>query len=225
MSRQYAQLLTKEFLIKEYTINFKSTGKIALLIGCDKATILNYLKKYKIKRKKHSEYIGSKATGYKDGRTINKKQYYREYYKSYSKANREKINKKQRLWAKNNRQKINKQKSEYYYTYLKYNINFKLLTNLRTKLNQSLKYNSKLKTTKKLLDCSIEFLKLWLKLQFKRGMNWNNYGKKGWHIDHIRPCCSFDLKYADQQTACFHYTNLQPLWAEENMAKGGKYVQ
>ena len=48
-------------------------------------------------------------------------------------------------------------------------------------------------------------------------MAWSNYGK--WHIDHIEPCANFDLSIPEEQTACFHYTNLQPLWAEENLKK------
>ena len=52
-------------------------------------------------------------------------------------------------------------------------------------------------------------------------MSWDNYGK--WHIDHVRPCSSFDLTDAKQQEECFHYTNLQPLWAAENLQKGSKW--
>ena len=51
-------------------------------------------------------------------------------------------------------------------------------------------------------------------------MNWNNIGK--WHIDHIKPCKSFDLTKSDEQKKCFHYTNLQPLWALDNIKKGAK---
>ncbi len=42
------------------------------------------------------------------------------------------------------------------------------------------------------------------------------------HVDHIRPCASFDLTRASQQRACFHFTNLQPLWAADNRRKGAK---
>jgi hypothetical protein len=52
-------------------------------------------------------------------------------------------------------------------------------------------------------------------------MTWENHGS--WHIDHRIPICSFDLKEEEEQKKCFHYTNLQPLWAAENLSKGGKY--
>jgi len=55
-------------------------------------------------------------------------------------------------------------------------------------------------------------------------MNWNNYGYYGWHIDHIKPCSSFDLSKDLEQRKCFHYTNLQPLLAKDNLEKGAKYV-
>jgi hypothetical protein len=51
-------------------------------------------------------------------------------------------------------------------------------------------------------------------------MNWENQGE--WHIDHILPCASFDLTKEEEQRKCFHYTNLQPLWAKDNMIKGSK---
>ena len=59
---------------------------------------------------------------------------------------------------------------------------------------------------------------------FVDGMSWDNYGPTGWHIDHIKPCASFDLTNQDEQRQCFHYTNLQPLWAADNIRKGAKMV-
>ena len=55
-------------------------------------------------------------------------------------------------------------------------------------------------------------------------MNWNNCGLGGWEIDHILPCNSFDLSDPKQQELCFNYTNLQPLWAIDNIKKGAFYV-
>jgi hypothetical protein len=73
-----------------------------------------------------------------------------------------------------------------------------------------------------LVGCTPEFLKQYLASQFQPGMSWDNHG--AWHIDHRKPCASFDLTDPAQQKACFHYTNLQPLWAEENLRKGSRYA-
>ena len=55
-------------------------------------------------------------------------------------------------------------------------------------------------------------------------MTWENWSRAGWHIDHIKPLASFNLQNLDQLTEACHYTNLQPLWAEENLVKGDRYV-
>ena len=51
------------------------------------------------------------------------------------------------------------------------------------------------------------------------GMTWQNWNKNGWHIDHIKQCCTFDLSKPEEQKECFHYTNLRPLWANENLSR------
>jgi hypothetical protein len=73
-----------------------------------------------------------------------------------------------------------------------------------------------------LLGCTIEQLWIHLEKTFKPGMTRENYGK--WHVDHIIPCASFDLTIPEQQTKCFHYTNLQALWASENIIKSDKIL-
>ena len=84
----------------------------------------------------------------------------------------------------------------------------------------------KAERTAALVGCSIEALKSHLESQFAPGMDWSNFGrKKGiqcWEIDHILPCASFDLTDPEQQKRCFHFTNLQPLWATENRKKSAK---
>lgn len=75
-------------------------------------------------------------------------------------------------------------------------------------------------STLKLLGCSIEECWKHLESKFKSGMTRENYGL--WHVDHIRPCSSFDLTDFEQRKICFHYSNLQPLWAEDNLKKGAK---
>lgn len=55
-------------------------------------------------------------------------------------------------------------------------------------------------------------------------MNWSNYGRTGWHIDHIIPIASFDFSKKENIEKCFHYSNLQPLWAVDNIRKSNKLI-
>jgi len=71
-----------------------------------------------------------------------------------------------------------------------------------------------------LLGCTLTEARLHIEQQFRPGMTWDNHGE--WHIDHVRPLASFDLSDPEQVRACAHYTNLQPLWAVENLAKGAR---
>ena len=66
-----------------------------------------------------------------------------------------------------------------------------------------------------------EAMRPWLEAQFLPGMTWDNHGE--WHIDHIRPCASFDFSDPQQQKECSHYSNLQPLWAKDNLSKSDKW--
>jgi len=76
--------------------------------------------------------------------------------------------------------------------------------------------------TETLIGCTVEALKAHLESRFLPGMTWGNRGE--WHIDHVRPCSSFDLADVVQQRLCFHYTNLQPLWWLDNLKKGSKLI-
>jgi len=110
---------------------------------------------------------------------------------------------------------------------LENNIQAKLASVIRTTICIAIKKNRKYGKSIELLGCSIDFLKKHLEAQFKENMSWNNYGrgwygKKEWHIDHINPIDNFDLTIKDNQLKCFHYTNLQPLWAKENLIKYNK---
>jgi hypothetical protein len=98
-------------------------------------------------------------------------------------------------------------------------INYRLSVLLRTRFKRAIKNNSKKESAIKIIGCSIEDLKKYLENQFKPGMSWENYGFKTWHIDHIIPCFKFDLSKIKEQRKCFHYTNLRPLWAKENLTR------
>lgn len=73
--------------------------------------------------------------------------------------------------------------------------------------------------------CSSIQLKQHIESKFQPGMTWDNYGWAGWHLDHIRPIASFDLTKPEEILAANHYTNLQPLWAKDNIVKGDKYEE
>jgi len=158
------------------------------------------------------------------------KNHIKEYHKKYVIENKQKIREyriktKQhralymREWREKNKYHIGNYKKEYHKNVNSKNINYKIIHALRNRLRQALKTNVKCDNTKKLVGCSIEFLKNYLEKQFNNSMTWDNYGRKGWHIDHIKPCASFDLSQVDDQRKCFHYTNLQPLWWLDNCIK------
>lgn len=96
---------------------------------------------------------------------------------------------------------------------------------LRRRLHESLKRTSthKCAGTFELLGCRIEELRIHLERNFKSGMTWENHGPV-WHVDHIKPCAAFDLTDPEQQRICFHWANLQPLFAQENIKKSDKYA-
>lgn len=101
---------------------------------------------------------------------------------------------------------------------LKTDPEYKLLHNLRRRLNKVLNGAGKSKKTKELLGCSPAELKKYLERLFLPGMNWLNYGL--WHVDHKKPCVLFNMTDPQEQAACFHFSNLQPLWAKDNQRKG-----
>lgn len=103
-----------------------------------------------------------------------------------------------------------------------YKLRRRLRSRLTIALKKYLKVPYKERNINLLIGCSLEELKQYLQAQFKEDMEWENHGKL-WHIDHIKPCHLFDLSDIEQQRLCFNYKNLQPLYAQENLKKHGKY--
>jgi hypothetical protein len=146
----------------------------------------------------------------------------KEKSKKYYQKNKEKILIQRKSYGKQYR-KLNKNKIyEYRKKYKKKNIEYKLGLNLRTRLCNALQRNTKSGSAVRDLGCTIEELKVYLESKFQTGMTWDNYGLYGWHIDHIKPLASFDLTDRKQMLEACHYTNLQPLWAKDNLTKGDK---
>lgn len=135
-------------------------------------------------------------------------------------ANKEKCAEVNRRWRQSNKEKravADRRRHKIRYAT---DPNFRLLRSYRKRIWAALQGKSKFQKTVEVIGCTISQLRLWLVQQFLPGMSWDNYGD--WHVDHIRPCSSFDLSDPAQQKECFHYTNLQPLWATDNLRKGSK---
>ena len=137
------------------------------------------------------------------------------------KKKRQKNNKKK---AKKNYLKHIEQRKEYRSRYerekRKTDPNWKLRANLRIRIVEALKGSTKSKRTMELIGCTIDELWTHLESKFTNGMTRENHGI--WHVDHIKACAKFDLSDPVQQGQCFHYTNLQPLWALDNIKKGAR---
>lgn len=140
-------------------------------------------------------------------------------------VNREKIAARDKIYREKNKEKIKIRSRNYQRNKYQNNIEFKIYNILRRRVMLSVKNQNtdKKGNTAKLIGCSVPEFKTYLSKLFKKGMTWENHGFRTWHIDHIRPCCSFDLSKEEDQMKCFHYTNLQPLWWHENLSKNGKY--
>ena len=102
---------------------------------------------------------------------------------------------------------------------------FKLLHICRARLAKILgKRGLKSEATLELIGCSVGFLRKHLESNWLPGMSWENHTLTGWHVDHIRPCSSFDLTKKEERLRCFHWSNLQPLWCEVNLKKSNSYA-
>jgi len=145
----------------------------------------------------------------------------RQKNKEFYRRNREKLLIKDRLYKKQTH--VKKRTCERLKERKQQDPAYKILCNLKRRIVYVIKRNTKADTSKNLLGCTKEEFMKYIESKFTDGMNWDNYGYYGWHIDHIRPCSSFDMSDPEQQKQCFHYTNLQPLWMQDNLLKGDKY--
>ena len=172
-----------------------------------------YNKEYrsKTKNKEHkkawsSEYYLKNKERFKEYKLKHKehvKKYMKEYHIGYSLKNKERIQKYR------NRYEMERKKTD---------PNFKLRITLRQRIQKALKGLNKSNRTRELLGCTIDELWTHLESKFTDGMTRENHGK--WHVDHIKACSKFDLTDPKQQQICFHWSNLQPLWALDNIRKG-----
>lgn len=160
---------------------------------------------YKIKLREHQ-----KTQKYRDKfNSWRRTPKYREYVKKYRQTETYK------LYMLQYNRKYYKHKSST-------DVIYKLKCVVRSRIKRAIEKNYKRGLAINSLGCSIEQLKMHLENQFTDNMSWNNYGK--WQIDHIVPLAIFDLTNTEQLKVALHYSNLQPLWAEDNYKKGSKII-
>ena len=141
------------------------------------------------------------------------------YSKAYKAAHRAEERTRNKLHYIENREDIRARKRAYSLHKRKTDPLFKLKENLRIRLVKAIDREQKTGSAVADLGCSIQELKDHLESQFQSGMTWDNWSRDGWHIDHIHPLSKFDLSDPVQLRQACHYTNLQPLWASDNLAK------
>jgi len=122
--------------------------------------------------------------------------------------------------------KRRKQKNEYLRQKRKIDPNYKIGSNLRRRINRSLKvqFANKYYKFDEYLGCTLEFFKEYIQSKFTDGMTWELYLASEIHLDHIIPCSLFNLTDPEEQKKCFHYSNIQPLWKRDNFQKSNKLI-
>lgn len=156
-----------------------------------------------------------------------------ESYRDYWKRNKDRINARRKArypkirdqvkaaWERN-KKAIMKRHAAYIARRLKTDPLFAFRKTLRSRTNFAFRAQNipKSSKTEAMLGCSWAGLQTHIESLFLPGMTWGNRGKYGWHVDHVVPLSS--AKNAEELVALCHYTNLQPLWAEDNLAKSNK---
>lgn len=189
---------------------------------------------YKEYQKANSENLKEKSKKYSKANSEKIKEYVKEYQKNnikkikeynkgYRKNNSEKIKEYHKEHYKNNREKKKEYQNKYEKNRRVTDPLYKLSCNLRSRTRQAFRVNfwQKNNTTAEILGASYEICAQNIENKFTEGMTWKNHGE--WHIDHIIPLAS--AKTAKELITLCHYTNLQPLWAFDNLSKGNKMVQ
>jgi hypothetical protein len=158
----------------------------------------------------------------------------REQRRKSRERNKENIKEQKRAYYKRNKDRIVKKVVEYRKNSRIVDPSKRALDSCRVRIRECLKSFGKRTPIKirkhaktlELIGCSGMELKLYIESKFKPGMTWENYGIKGWHIDHKIPCASFkNFNDIETQKSCFNYKNLQPLWYYENLSKSSKIIE
>jgi hypothetical protein len=147
------------------------------------------------------------------------------YNETWKKDNQKPVSDYNKKYNTENREAIQKRQSATRRIRNANDPNFKLTCQLRWRLYKYIKSQGTNDSDymKDLIGCNWEAFEVWLRYQFNDQMTFANYGTY-WHIDHVQPCCIFDVTDKRLRELCFHWSNLRPLKKEENQSKTGKIV-
>lgn len=200
----------------------------------NKYVILNRNKKYyENNRDRLLVYRKEQSVKTAEKDKVRRKQYYldnsehkKAKRKEYYVANRESCIKSVERYIQENKGKVREWQRKHHHKKRAEDFNYKIMKVLRTRLYSAVKVQGVRKKSKTmdLIGCTIPELRVHLESKFLEGMCWANHSIHGWHIDHIIPCYKFDLTKEEEQRKCFHYSNLQPLWALDNLKKSNKIL-
>jgi hypothetical protein len=213
-------------MIVMYTEEHKGTPTIGGEFECSKAVINRVLRENGVE-------LGTSGRKWTGGKEVSVRRYHSKpevierkkgNSKRWSKENREHLKEYHQKWRDENRETLNEYKRVYEKTKKDNDPHYKLSCYTRTAIYTCLKERNieKYCNTFDLLPYNLTQLVEHLESQFTEGMTWDNYGD--WHVDHIKPMNSFDFTEDGDFGVCWSLSNLQPLWAEENLSKGSRYL-
>ena len=196
----------------------------------NKERIKEHKKEYNLKNREHKKEWQKEWN-------LRNKEHIKEQKKEYNLKNKERIKEHKKEYYLKNREHYKQSQKEYQKEYLsrpetkelrrnrvnnkyKTDINFRLTDLCRRRLLHALKGNSKTASTMELIGCTIDELRQHIESKFEPWMNWENQGRGGWDVDHIKACFHFNMADPEQQRTCFNWSNLQPMEHIENIKKG-----
>jgi len=176
-----------------------------------KESINKYLEKHPEMLSKNRLILYRKNEEFKKKEKIKRKEWYLK--------NIDSIREKSKKYYHENKKVLREKNNVYKSLKLKIDPLERLEKNLRDRIREYLTGENKSKRTFEIIGLDKEKFKSYIESKFKEGMSWENYGE--WHLDHIKPL--YLSENEEDLVKLNHYTNLQPLWAEDNIKKNIKY--